>query len=132
MSETVAKLAPIDEVAVTTARKTDYQTYIAKGDPSDVEHVGWTSAEFTVNGRDGHLTVHIEPDRASKAAFAVSVEMMHEKAWLRMIRAQYQGPFESDQEITLSCTQARFAGNLCRVVVVADQPESIAVKVEHS
>lgn len=132
MSAVLDKPAPVDEVAVTTARKTDYDAYVAKGDPRDVECPGWTSAEFAVDNRDGSLTVRIEPDRLSDAAFSVAVEMMHEKAWLRMIRAQYKGPFGAKDEISLSCSQARFAGNLCRVVVVADKPESIAIKVEHS
>lgn len=128
----VLKATPVDEVAVTTARKADYDAYVAKGDPRDVQHAGWTSAEFTVDSRDGTMTVHIEPDRLSDAAFSVAVEMMLEKAWIRMVRGQYQGPFKPDEEISLSCSQARFAGNLCRVVVVADKPESIAIKVEHS
>lgn len=132
MSAVLDKISPVEEVAVTTAHKADYDAYVAKGDPRDVECPGWTSAEFTVEKPDGTLTVHIEPNRLSDAAFSVAVEMMLDKAWIRMIRGQYKGPFAADAEITLSCSQGRFAGNLCRVVVVADKPESIAIKVEHS
>lgn len=132
MSAVLDKVSAVDEVAVTTARKADYDAYVAKGDPRDVECPGWTSAEFTVDKPEGHLTVWIEPNRLSDAAFSVAVEMMLEKAWIRMVRGQYQGPFKPDEEISLSCSQSRFAGNLCRVVVVADKPESIAIKVEHS
>lgn len=132
MSAVLDKVSAVDEVAVTTAIKAEYDAYVAKADPRDVECPGWTSAEFTVDKPGGHLWVWIEPDRASNAAFAVSVEMLHEKSWVRMVQGRYQGPFKPDDEIYLGCSQARFLGYQCRVSVVADKPESIAIKVEHS
>ncbi len=125
-------LPKLDVIAQAIASKADFDKFKDSPDPLDMSGVAWESESFRVESRDGDLYVGIYPvNRTSDAAFVVCVDMLADKDWLRMLRSHYKGPFASDAEIALSCSQARFAGRECRVRVLADKPEAIGIKVSH-
>lgn len=122
----------LDTVATALATRADFARFKDSADPHDMQGAAWESEPFTVESRDGTLYVGIHPaDRTSDTQFVVCVDMRDGKDWLRMLRAHYQGPFEADAEISLSCSQARFAGRECRVRLLADKANAIGIKVSH-
>lgn len=123
----------IDASALAAAEQADFTRFKDSPDPRDMEGAAWVSETFKIVSREGRLHVGLYPaDRSSDMQFAVCVDMLDDTGWIRMLRGpHFQGPFEADAEISLSCSQARFAGRECRVRVLADKANAIGIKVSH-